>query len=54
MNPREQLGKKLMITKRASKRLRKYLKMTTRRVERREAKSLLEEAPPRHWKGYAD
>ena len=54
MNAREQLGKRLMTTKRAAARLRKYLKRLTRRVERRDAKILLDEAPPRHWKGYAD
>lgn len=54
MNAREQLGKRLIITEKAAARLRKYLKKTTRRIERREAKRFLDDAPPRHWKGYAD
>jgi hypothetical protein len=54
MNAREQLGRRLMITRKAAARLRRYLKKATRRIERRDAKVLLDEAPPRHWKGYAD
>lgn len=53
MNPREQLGDTRILTKKAAARDRKYMKRATRRVERREAKLQLEDAPPRHWKGYA-
>lgn len=54
MNAREQLGKRLMCTKGSAARIRKYMKRLTRKAERREAKKLLDDAPPRHWKGYAD
>jgi len=52
MNAREQLGKLSSRVGHVS-RLKKFLKRLTRRAERRDAK-LLDEAPPRHWKGYAD
>lgn len=54
MNAREQLGSMHYITKKSRRRIRKYIKKTTRRIERREAKQFLDDAPPRHWKGYAD
>jgi hypothetical protein len=54
MNPREQIGKRLMCTKRAAKRIRKYMKRLTAKAERRDARQFGEEAPPRHWKGYVD
>jgi hypothetical protein len=51
MNPREQLGRRLVICKGAAARLRKYMKKLTRRAERR---AKLKDAPIRFWKGYAD
>ena len=54
MNPREQLGRRMVCCDGAAKRMRKFMKKLTRRIERRDAKRLLDDAPPRHWKGYVD
>jgi hypothetical protein len=54
VNPLEQLGRRLVVCRGAAARLRRTLKRLTRRAERRLAKRLLDEAPPRKWKGYAD
>lgn len=53
MNPFEQLGSMRYAAKRSRTRWRRYMKKLTRRARRREAR-LLDDAPPKHFKGWAD
>jgi len=51
MNPREQIGHCRHLN---SPKLRKYMKRSTAKAERREAKRYKEDAPPRHYFGWID
>lgn len=54
MNALEQLGRMRYSCKGSKRRIRRVMKRATAKCERRVAKRLLEDAPPRHYNGWAD
>lgn len=54
MNNREKCGHRLVLCPKAAARARRWAKRATARAERRDAKRFLEDAPPRHFRGWVD